>query len=131
MVNIKDYKHKIHQSEFNPSVKFVILFDKSRMDLKVDLQFINDKLYCLYFLNNQYFELEDDILNQCIEDILDGNYMIDRKGKNKSIVVGSNQIHPERVGDESDFVTLYPQLPLVFERMKFGEKGRKGQALEK
>jgi len=98
----------------NEHVKFVTVQDRNNPVLKLDLQYVNNELYAIYFLNNQFYELAEQELVTCLKDIVDGNYKVKRRlliKRRPWIVTGSLNTSPERLTSAMGFLDIYSKLP--------------------
>lgn len=112
---LQGYKVKVEQSKQDPTVKFTVVSDSHDNNLELTIYTIRGELYFLYFLNNQFFEISESDLLDCVEDILLGNYTVDDR-KTKRITTKTNNTIPERVEDDSEWKELYCNLPLPFKK---------------
>lgn len=81
--------------------RFLKISRNDNKDIKFDVQYVNDAIYCIYFLDSQFFDIPQDVLYKIVEAILKGNYQviikgIFRKHKVVAVKVGEKVILPER-----------------------------------
>jgi hypothetical protein len=112
---LQGYKVKVEQSKQDPTVKFTVVSDSHDNNLELTIYTIRGELYFLYFLNNQFFEISESDLLDCVEDILSGNYNIDNR-KTMRIIAKTNNTIPERVESDSDWKEMYKKLPRSFNK---------------
>jgi hypothetical protein len=99
--------------------EFVSITDKNALGLNITLQYKDSELLSVYFLNNQFYELPDDDLHDCIISILSGNYLVKKAlFKPKLYIVlkitSVRKILPERITSDSEYEIVYTRLPLKF-----------------
>lgn len=81
----------------------------------IDLAFSKNTLTELYFLNNQFYEVDEADLLQCFEDIIYGKYAVKRTlfGK-KWIRTLTGNLSPTRTIDKGYDFKIYDTLPSQF-----------------
>lgn len=109
------YKFDVEQSKQDPAVEFITVRDSVDERLEVTIQIIREELYCIYFLNNQFFEISESDLIECLNDILAGKYDIETR-KTMRVITSTNSTIPERVEDDSNWKDVYENLPRPFEK---------------
>lgn len=100
--------------EGSMNVSFLDVSSNKIKGLKLSAQFIGNQLYCVYFLNNQFFELDDSELVDCIASILDGNYTVHANKRGMQYVTLGNGIIPERVDHSDEYREQYALLPVAW-----------------
>ena len=95
----------------------VLFFDVSSSDssLELTVQLINNEVYCIYCLDNQFFDLKDADFEACLRDILNGDYAVEGEPGSQSIVTHGG-LHPERIEDGGNFTEAYAVLPTPWPR---------------
>lgn len=98
---------------------FMHLIDLENTELSITIQFNRDRIYCIYFFNNQYFEIDPADYYIVINSILSGGYAVRSRGflkKIKYIDVKNEKkfIYPERVSSDENFQNIYKHLPKHF-----------------
>lgn len=73
----------------------------NKQNLELTVQYVNDRIYCVYFSNSQFFEIPDEKLYAVISGILSSHYHTETKGifRKRSIIVvdgDEDPIFPER-----------------------------------
>lgn len=100
------------------SVEFVQIVSRSEPWLQLNVQYVNGDIYCIYFLNNQFFEIKNEHLYQVIKSILEGDYVIERsrifKKYSIKLKIGGTSIYPERITSGKKYVASYLKLPIAF-----------------
>ena len=99
----------------------VVSFDEPQLALT--LHFVNEKLYSISFLNNEFFELTDEDLSLVLRHILEGEYFVKKPllfGKPAIYIkISKRKIIPERIHNDSlteESLILYQTLPRTFSR---------------
>jgi len=116
----KLYKVTIEQELKNPITQFVHVVDISQRIPPITVVYLHDKIYVVKYLNNDFFELEnDDDLYYVVSSILEGNYQVQTSifRKRKSIripKVKTKYICPKRVYSDKSFMEDYKTLPVIF-----------------
>ena len=115
-----DIKLKTSKNSNDKDV-FVDLTDARNAFLQATVQYSNNKIYCVYFLNNQYFEEDVDSLWAILGAILIGDYRVRNRGifkKRRYVEVNlkSNRISPERIMSDEEFESAYNLLPVGYSR---------------
>lgn len=88
--------------------------------LTVRIVYVNQQIYSVQFLNNDFFDMKDDSkLYEVVGNILGGKYSIDRVGILKKqitikTIVRGEEMYPERLYSDKEFKTLYKTLPRVW-----------------
>lgn len=84
--------------------------------LSVDLSFSEHFLTEVYFLNNQYYELSEDILYQCFQDIVYGRYKVRKSiiSNKKWLILSTYNTVPTRTIDKNFDFNTYRLLPKTF-----------------
>lgn len=105
------------QEDIKGRSSFVTLTD-SQVELPpIIVHFVNQRIYSVSFLSNDFFEIPDDQLYFVLESILQGQYKVKSSwfSKKKIVIIpqGNHNIIPERVHDNG---SGYPseQLPSTF-----------------
>ena len=95
----------------------VTIFDSADDRIKLDCTFSDNHLSEVYFLNNQFYELDEDALLDVVRDIVKGNYVIKTSFFKKSrwIVTLSQNISPERTLKPD--LDSYINLPVIFNKV--------------
>ena len=126
MVNIDTVKQQIAGYDVDINIKakgdqsiFLTIRDRRGNAPPIIMQFVNQDVYAVEFLNNQFFELSEDELMLVLNTLLRGTYEVRRNlfGQGKTIRVPNNinqkYILPERTMGKAD-KELYSRLPLAF-----------------
>lgn len=119
MVGVKEIKniftdYVISSDELEGSRQTIAICDRENTDLRVECTLTDNILTEVYFLNNQFYEQESDMLLQVARDIVDGNYTVKSNFfKSKQwIMPRSLKGGPERVAKTS--LAAYKLLPRPF-----------------
>lgn len=116
-VNLKTSKNS------NGKDVFVDITDGRNGLLKATVQYSNNRIYCVYFLNNQYFEEDVDVLYEVFNAILMGDYRVRHRGifrKRRYVEVNlkTNRICPERIISDDEFKLVYDILPAAYSKKR-------------
>lgn len=102
--------------------RFVLLkeTDNAR-PLELTLHYVQDNIYSVIFLNNEFYEIPQQNLIEAIKAVLSGSYDVKksffRRQKSISINAKSGKIIPERVTDSGPFEEQYHVLPRPFKKV--------------
>lgn len=117
----KQYSVTLNEAESNTSVKFVTVVEKGKDPKVVSLQYVDNQLYSVTFINNEFFELTKEDLATVIMAILEGNYIVKRPLFRRPFIViqraDGRKILPERLQNKHltlDDIGLYKALPEPF-----------------
>lgn len=113
------YDLDIHTEDRNGMDMFITLTSRKMTTLSLNVQYVNGQVYAVYFLNNQYFDEDEDTLYKVLQSILAGEYKIRSRGIFKKrryveVDIGNRNIVPERVTEEGDDEESYDALPKSF-----------------
>lgn len=105
----------IQETSKDDERRTLTVFNENR-ELTVDLSFSRGVLTEVYFLNNQFYELNDEELLHCFEDIIKGQYSVRKSlfSNKKWIVTDQGKFTPARTTDKSFDFKVYETLPKKF-----------------
>ena len=109
--------YKYSTEELTDRRKNIAIYSSTNDKLRVDCVLTDDHLTEVYFLNNQFYELDEESLLNVISDILEANYSVHSSflGRTKWIITKSLSAGPERT--TKDKLAEYKDLPSVFTRV--------------
>lgn len=105
--------------ESNSNITYLVtLNSKSLKDINIHIRYVNDKIYSVFFLNCDFFEIAETDLYTVVECILKGSYRLNSTGlfkKRKYVQIIANKlINPENINDDKEFIAYYAKLPAAF-----------------
>ena len=109
----RNYRHSERNS--GDVRKNITIYSNFNNSIKMECVLTDDHLTEVYFLNNQFYELEEESLLIIAKDITEGRYSVRTGffGKQKWIVSDSLSIGPERT--TKDDLDIYQMLPVAFD----------------
>ena len=115
---IKRYNLNAATDRRTSSVVFVQLISERKPWLRLDVQYVNDEIYCVHFLNNEFFEIANEQLYGVIELIMKGNYAVKKSAVFRKLSINlaakGRTVYPERTTDDKQFRAVYSKLPAAF-----------------
>lgn len=113
---VNAFKTQIETSEDKRST-FIKVFSATAEDERfaLTIQLINDELYALYFINNQFYDISPSKLRIILEKILNGNYLVEQDhDRYITVLDGNDKITPERITSDKGFEDIYTHMPFKF-----------------
>lgn len=99
---------------------FVEITSNKDNSLGITVQYVNGKIYCVYFLNSQFFEIVDSQLYAVVGAILAGEYKVMQEGllhtrNYVAVDVNDELVFPEeRIAMDQIMADTYRKLPERF-----------------
>lgn len=115
-----NYQVKLDTESNEERSKFVTISDLAQDIPPITVHSINDEIYSVRFLNNEFFEEPEQTLWHSLSAILAGRYRIKKVGfifKKLSIMVDvpeGGEVLPERIYSSKEFAKIYHTLPRPF-----------------
>lgn len=114
---LDNYNVKVVTEDKGDTIFWTIQDSKRSVIPSITVQFVNNEIYSVTFLNNEFFELPDDQLHYVLAALLQGKYRIKTSLLRKKWVVvpyGETLITPERT--TKHLPSDYEELPTSFTR---------------
>lgn len=101
---------------------FVNISDTQEEVPRITVQFIDNRIYAIHFLNNSFFDIPDDGLWLVLRALLDGKYIVKKSRFQRKYwvtIYGDNgNLIPQRIQNDADLESVYQHLPVSFSKGK-------------